>query len=148
MSLDELYKQMILEHNKNPRNFEDVDPSTHYSRGKNPMCGDEFVVSLRLKGDVVEAIGFKGIGCAISKASGSMMTEALKGKTVQECLAMKDKFVSLVTEENADVSEMGKLAVFEGVREYPVRVKCAALVWRALEDALDGKTDDHCVSTE
>ena len=148
MNLDELYKQMILEHNKHPRNFKDVDPCTHYSHGKNPLCGDEFKVMLRLQSNCVEEIGFLGVGCAISKASGSMMTDALKGKTVEECLALKDQFLDLVTQDKEVDSSLGKLKVFEGVKQFPVRVKCAALVWRALEDALEQGSEEHSISTE
>jgi nitrogen fixation protein NifU and related proteins len=148
MSLDDLYKQMILEHNKHPRNFGEVEPCTHYSHGKNPLCGDDYIVTLRLSDDKIEDIGFKGVGCAISKASGSMMTEALKGKTIPECLSLKDDFLELVTQEVEPSTSLGKLIVFEGVKQFPVRVKCAALVWRALEDALKQRSEVHCISTE
>ena len=148
MNLDELYKQMILEHNKHPRNFKEVDPCTHYSHGKNPLCGDEFKVMLRLKDNKIEEIGFIGDGCAISKASGSMMTDLLCGKTLTESLVLKDDFLNLITKDIKVSDSLGKLKVFEGVKKFPVRVKCAALVWRALEDALEAKSVQHCISTE
>ena len=133
MSLDNLYQQMILEHNKNPRNFKEVDPNTHYSHGHNPLCGDDYIVTIRVKEGIIEDIGFKGTGCAISKASGSLMTETLIGKKIEDVLNIKDNFLNLVTEEDAEKDNLGKLIVFEGVKKFPVRVKCAALVWRALE---------------
>ena len=105
-------------------------------------------IEILIKDDKIEDIGFKGVGCAISKASGSMMTDALKGKTVEECLALKDKFLDLVTQDKELDASLGKLKVFEGVKQFPVRVKCAALVWRALEDALEQGSEEHCVSTE
>ena len=148
MNLKLLYQQMILEHNKNPRNFKTVDPHTHYSHGHNPLCGDDYVVTVRLKDDKIEDIGFAGQGCAISKASGSLMTQSLIGKDIKEVLMMKDNFLSLITEDDFDGSALGKLKVFEGVKQFPVRVKCAALVWRALEDALNKSSDTHEVSTE
>lgn len=148
MNLKLLYQQMILEHNKNPRNFKKVDPHTHYSHGHNPLCGDDYVVTIRLKDDKIEDIGFAGQGCAISKASGSLMTQSLIGKDIKEVLSLKDNFLSLITEDDFDGSALGKLKVFEGVKQFPVRVKCAALVWRALEDALNQSSDTHEVSTE
>ena len=148
MSLDNLYQQMILEHNKNPRNFKEVDPNTHYSHGHNPLCGDDYVVTIRVKEGIIEDIGFKGTGCAISKASGSLMTETLIGKKIEDVLNIKDNFLNLVTEEDAEKDNLGKLIVFEGVKKFPVRVKCAALVWRALEDALLNESDDHTITTE
>ena len=149
MSLDKLYQHMILEHNKNPRNFVKVDPFTHYSHGHNPLCGDDFVVTLRLDDQkCIEAIGFEGQGCAISKASGSLMTQALKGKTLQEALELKDNFLSLITDDDYIGADLGKLNVFEGVKKFPVRVKCAALVWRALEDALDESQTQDSITTE
>ena len=148
MSLDNLYQHMILEHNKNPRNFKEVDPNTHYSHGHNPLCGDDYVITIRVKDGIIEDIGFKGTGCAISKASGSLMTETLIGKKIEDVLNIKDNFLNLVTEEDAEKVKLGKLIVFEGVKKFPVRVKCAALVWRALEDALLNKSDDHTITTE
>ncbi|MBI59918.1 SUF system NifU family Fe-S cluster assembly protein [bacterium] len=149
MSLNKLYEQMILEHNKNPRNFKKVDPCTHSSHGHNPLCGDDYVVSIRVKDGIIDDIGFEGMGCAISKASGSLMTETLIGKPIDFVLDTKDKFINLVTEDDAVNENLGKLVVFEGVKKYPVRVKCAALVWRALEDALiNTSSNNNTVTTE
>ena len=148
MSLNKLYEQMILEHNKNPRNFKQVDPCTHSSHGHNPLCGDDYVVSIRVKDGIIDDIGFEGMGCAISKASGSLMTETLIGKPIDFVLDIKDKFINLVTEDDAVKENLGKLVVFEGVKKYPVRVKCAALVWRALEDALINTSNNNTVTTE
>ncbi len=137
--LEELYQEMILEHNKNPRNFRKSEGHTHESHGYNPLCGDDYFVFVKLNGDTVEDISFHGSGCAISKSSGSLMTTSLKGKSKEEALQLKDCFLKMVTEDcSAECQEkLGKLKVFEGVKHYPVRVKCAALVWRALEDALN-----------
>ena len=146
--LRQLYESMILEHHRNPRNYRSIPECSHSSHGKNPLCGDDFFVFLTIKNDTIEDISFFGDGCAISKSSGSLMTEFLKGKTVQHAIDTKDAFIKLVTTD-MDESEkkmLGKLTVFEGVKAYPVRVKCAALVWRALEDALENHTG--CVSTE
>ena len=146
--LNRLYEEMILEHNKKPRNFEKLEPCTHSSHGKNPLCGDDYFVFLNLDGDVIKEISFLGQGCAISKSSGSLMTEALKGKTVSEAFEMKDSFLDLVSKdvEPEVKNSLGKLKVFEGVKQFPVRVKCAALVWRALEDALENNAGE--ISTE
>lgn len=146
--LNRLYEEMILEHNKKPRNFEKLEPCTHSSHGKNPLCGDDYFVFLNLDGDVIKEISFLGQGCAISKSSGSLMTEALKGKTVSEAVEMKDSFLDLVSKdvEPEVKNSLGKLKVFEGVKQFPVRVKCAALVWRALEDALENNAGE--ISTE
>ena len=148
MSLNRLYQEMILEHNKNPRNFKDLLDHTHYSHGHNPLCGDDFIVMIKVEGDVIEKIAFTGEGCAISKASGSLMTQALKGKSISDVVKIKDQFIDLVTKDDSEKDLLGKLIVFEGVKQYPVRVKCAALVWRALEDALNNKDSMHLVSTE
>ncbi|RAP30268.1 SUF system NifU family Fe-S cluster assembly protein [Candidatus Marinamargulisbacteria bacterium SCGC AG-343-D04] len=147
-NLEHLYQEMILEHNKNPRHFQEVNPHTHYSHGHNPLCGDDYVVTLRVSSNhVIEEIGFKGDGCAISKASGSLMTQKLKGLTVEEALELKDNFISLITTDEEDV-DVGKLIVLKGVKKFPVRVKCALLVWRALEDALTETSDSHEITTE
>ena len=140
---------MILEHNKKPRNFKELSPCTHHSHGKNPLCGDDYYVYLSVSDDTIDDIAFKGDGCAISKASGSMMTQALKGKSLKEALDLKELFLDCVTKDDFKKQDlMGKLKIFEGVKQFPVRVKCAALVWRALEDALDDKKSKHEVSTE
>lgn len=139
MSVRNLYQQMILEHNKKPRNFKDLETVTHRAHGKNPLCGDDYFLFLNVVNDLVEDIGFKGVGCAISKSSASIMTTMIKGKPVNDVLGMKDDFIALLTQD--DVSEerkksLGRLSIFEGVKEYPVRVKCATLIWRALESSL------------
>jgi nitrogen fixation NifU-like protein len=136
--LDNLYQELILDHNKNPHNFGRLDPHTHYSKGVNPLCGDSYEITLWVKDDIIHDLRFVGSGCAISKSSGSMMTDAIKGKTVTEALLLKDQFLAIVlgTGTDANRSELGRLAVLEGVKKFPARVKCAALVWRAVEDAL------------
>lgn len=147
--LQQLYEAMILEHNKNPRNFKMIENCSHTSHGKNPLCGDDYYVFFKVDDqNVIQDIGFLGQGCAISKSSGSLMTEMVKGKSVSDVLLLKDAFLHMVTEGIMDSEKelLGKLTVFEGVRQYPVRVKCAALVWRALEDALSQSTGT--VSTE
>lgn len=136
--LDKLYEAMILEHNKNPRNFHELSPCDAMSHGKNPLCGDDYYVYLTLDDGAIKDIAFHGTGCAISKSSGSLMTDQLKGKSVEEAIALKDDFLELITKETTpeQKAHLGKLTVFEGVGKFPVRVKCAALVWRTLEDAL------------
>lgn len=141
--LQQLYEAMILEHNKNPRNFKSLNPHTHYSHGLNPLCGDDYEVFINVdENSLIQDIGFTGSGCAISKSSGSLMTDAIKGMSLQDALRMKDQFIALVTTgiDPAQTEALGKLKVFEGVRKFPVRVKCAALAWRALEDALAKET--------
>ena len=146
--LRQLYEAMILEHNRNPRNFRVISECSHSSHGKNPLCGDDFYVFVKLNDGVIADISFHGYGCAISKSSGSLMTECLLGKTVTEALAYKDLFIKLVTQElqETEKKQLGKLTIFEGVKSFPVRVKCAALVWRALEDALENNVGE--VTTE
>lgn len=146
--LDRLYESMILEHNKHPRHFYELESCSHSSHGKNPLCGDDYYVYLMVEDNRIVDISFKGTGCAISKSSGSLMTSELIGKTRDEALALKDDFLDLVTKGTTQEQDnrLGKLRVFEGVRKFPVRVKCAALVWRTLEDALSG--DHGQISTE
>ncbi len=144
----QLYEAMILDHNKKPRNFSVMDPHTHSSHGKNPLCGDDFYVYISCNDTEIEAISFIGQGCAISKSSGSMMTEMLKGLPIQEALELKESFLEMVSTDISPEKKksLGKLKVFEGVKDFPARVKCAALVWRALEDALGAKSGE--TSTE
>ncbi len=140
--LQELYQQVILDHNKNPRNFGILDTCTHTAEGHNPLCGDHIDLFVEMKGDVIEDVKFKGAGCAISKASASIMTTLLKGKTVAQAKQMFTEFHELVTsdpESDPDVVNLGKLAVFCGVREFPARVKCASLAWHTLMNALEEK---------
>ena len=148
MDLRELYQEVILDHNKRPRNFRAIESPSHHAEGYNPLCGDHVHVYLRLENGVIRDIRFEGHGCAISKASASMMTEALKGKTEEEARALFDRFHHLVTDDTIDLDEedLGKLAVFGGVREFPARVKCASLAWHTLHAALEN--EDEPVSTE
>ncbi|MDP6699488.1 MAG: SUF system NifU family Fe-S cluster assembly protein [Candidatus Latescibacteria bacterium] len=147
--LRELYQQIILDHNKNPRNFGKIDAANRVREGYNPLCGDHLHVYLHVAGDTIADISFEGSGCAISKASASLMTAALKGKPVPEAVEMFEKFQEMVTAEvDAPVEDqsLGKMAVFAGVREFPMRVKCATLAWHTMKAAID--EDQAPVSTE
>ena len=144
---DELYQEVILDHNRQPRHFGQLEAPTHQAEGFNPLCGDHYQVALTLGNDgTIADIGFTGTGCAISKASLSIMTEALINKTPQEARDLFDQFHGLVTGQNTTTTGLGKLAVFEGITRFPTRVKCAILGWHALIGALDEKTKP--VSTE
>ena len=139
MDLRELYQEVILDHGKNPRNHRFPKPFNREGRGYNPLCGDKITLRLQLDGDKISDIGFIGEGCAISQASCSTMTEALKGKTLAEAEALFDKFHAMVTSDDGsadDFDALGKLTVFSGVREFPMRVKCATLGWHTLNRAL------------
>ena len=145
--LRDLYQEVILEHSKAPRNYKAPASANQTAEGYNPLCGDRFTVYLEMDGETVRDIGFQGSGCAISKASASMMTQAVKGKTKDEVHRLFEQFHDLVTgHAHGDAGELGKLAVFSGVSEYPVRVKCASLAWHTLEAALEGKQEK--ISTE
>ena len=146
--LRDLYQEVILDHNKQPRNFRAIQDANRRAEGYNPLCGDHFHVYLKLAGDKIDDLSFEGSGCAISKASGSMMTQSLKGKTKEEAEALFEKFHQMLTGRPHDpVPEgLGKLAVFSGVCEFPSRVKCASLAWHTLRSALAGK--DETVNTE
>lgn len=147
--LRELYQQLIIEHSRNPRNFKELEGADHSAEGYNPLCGDQITVYVVLEGDRVKDIAFKGTGCAISKASASLMTAAVKGKTKAEAEELFGRFREMVTaRHDAEIDEeaLGKLAVFSGVREFPVRVKCATLSWHTLHAALQGEGER--VSTE
>ncbi|MCH7780082.1 MAG: SUF system NifU family Fe-S cluster assembly protein [Acidobacteria bacterium] len=133
--LRELYQEMILDHGKRPRNFR-AQENTPSAVGHNPLCGDRITVYVRTAGNRIEDVSFQGSGCAISTASASIMTEALRGKTVDDAQALFRRFHALVTAEGDD-TEIGKLAVFKGVRAFPMRVKCATLAWHTLRAALD-----------
>ena len=146
--LSDLYQEVILEHNKNPRNFREISDADQYADGKNPLCGDALRVYVSLDGDTVTDVAFKGSGCAISKASASMMTQAVKGKTKAEAEAIFGEFHAMVTGEldtETQENELGKLKIFAGVLEFPARVKCASLSWHTLNAALRG---EDVVSTE
>jgi nitrogen fixation NifU-like protein len=146
---NDLYQQVLLEHNKNPRNFKVLESANRYSLGKNPLCGDQFAVYVNLdeNGSIAE-IGFQGDGCAIAKASASIMTTQVKGKTKEEAHRLKREFQKMLTGElnlECDEHHLGKLTMFSGVQEYPVRVKCATLAWHTLDAALKG---EEAASTE
>lgn len=147
--LRELYQQVILDHNKFPKNFKALESPTHSSEGFNPLCGDKINLTLQVEEGKVEDIGFQGSGCAISKASASVMTSLVKGKTGEEIEALFNKFLKLIKSnisEPVNFDEVGKMAVFAGVREFPVRVKCAALAWHTLMAALE--EDKKPITTE
>ncbi len=147
--LRELYQQVILDHNKSPRNFKKLETANHYAEGFNPLCGDRIDVYVKLEGNKIEDISFVGSGCAISKASASLMSTMVKGKTIEEAEEIFEKFHHLITgkmDEEINADEVGKLAVFAGVREFPARVKCASLAWHTLVSAL--KEKNKTVSTE
>jgi len=143
--LRELYQEVILEHSKHPRNFHALDVANHKAEGFNPLCGDHFTVYVDVQGDAIRDIAFQGTGCAISKASASMMTQSLKGKSAGEAEELFTKFHDLVTGQGTG-DNIGKLAAFSGVSEFPLRVKCATLAWHALRAALRGEKE--AVSTE
>lgn len=146
--LRDLYQEVILEHSKAPRNFRELKPSDRKAEGFNPLCGDRFTVYVQMDGDSIQDISFQGSGCAISKASASMMTQSLKGKTKAEANELFQRFHNVVTGQpaNGDKPELGKLTVFSGVSEFPARVKCATLAWHTLQAALEGTQEP--VSTE
>ena len=146
--LRELYQQVILDHYKKPRNFQKLPEANRQAEGHNPLCGDEITVYLQMDGDVIKGISFQGAGCAISQSAASLMTTVLKGKTRAEAEEIFKRFHEMVTGTSgtADPMELGKLAVFCGVSEFPVRVKCASLPWHTLHAALEGKGEP--VSTE
>ena len=147
--LKELYQQVILDHNKSPRNFRVIDNATQHAEGFNPLCGDHLDIYLIIEDGIVKDVSFKGEGCAISKASASVMTSLLKGKTIEEAEELFEKFHDLVTGKlggNLDLDELGKLAVFAGVQEFPIRVKCASLAWHTMINALKGRQEK--VTTE
>jgi nitrogen fixation protein NifU and related proteins len=145
--LRELYQEVILEHSKKPRNYRVLETANHKAEGYNPLCGDHFTVYLDIKNGAISDIGFQGSGCAISKASASMMTQMLKGRTTSEAEETFTKFHDLVTgHTGGDGQDLGKLAVFAGVSEFPLRVKCATLAWHALRAALHG--EEQAVSSE
>ncbi|MEZ5591527.1 MAG: SUF system NifU family Fe-S cluster assembly protein [Gammaproteobacteria bacterium] len=139
--LRELYQEVILDHNKRPRNFRVLNPASHEAKGHNPLCGDRITVYLTVVDDIIQDIAFQGQGCAISTASASLMTEALKGKTIAEAERLFEHFHEMVTTDQEPPSGMGKLAVLQGVRDYPSRVKCATLSWHAVQAALNRQTD-------
>lgn len=146
--LRDLYQEVILDHNRSPRNFGTLEGANRRADGHNPLCGDQLSIAVKIVDDVVVDLRFEGSGCAISKASASLMTEVAKGKTVAEVYRLFERFHELVTDQTASVDDakLGKLAVFAGVRDYPVRVKCAVLAWHTLKAAFDGS--QNLASTE
>ena len=147
--LNELYQQVILDHNKNPRNFGVINPYNHTAEGHNPLCGDHIDIYVLIENNIIKDISFQGHGCAISKASASIMTTLLKGKKVEEAEEMFGKFHNIVTSEphtELDFEILGKIAVFGGVREFPARVKCASLAWHTLKNAINN--EESIVTTE
>ncbi len=137
-----LYEEVILDHNKKPRNFYPMEDADHTIEGFNPLCGDHFTIYLKLNGEIIQEISFHGAGCAISKSSASVMTTLLKGKTVKEAEKLFEHFhhmITSATDAELDDKTLGKLMVFSGVREYPVRIKCATLAWHALISGLHGE---------
>ena len=138
----ELYQQVILDHNKKPRNFRELEGANRTAEGFNPLCGDQLTVYMLMDGGVVSDLSFVGTGCAISKASASMMTQALKGKTREEARRLFDEFHRMVTgelDEESEENRLGRLKIFAGVRDYPARVKCASLPWHTMHAALEGE---------
>lgn len=144
--LNDLYQQVIIDHSKRPRNFRKMENPTREAQGKNPLCGDNFTVYLLMENDVVKDVSFQGSGCAISMASASMMTEALKGKSKPDAEKMFDQFRAMITQGGAGDEGLGKLAVLSGVNKFPARVKCAILSWHAASAAIEG--GEQVVSTE
>lgn len=147
MDLRELYQEIIIDHNRNPRNHHKMDDATSQANGFNPLCGDKLTVYLHLDGDVITDISFLGCGCAISQASASLMTDVLRGKTVEQAHELFKRFHHMLTvEDDPSPETLDKLAVMAGVRTFPARVKCATLAWHTLESAL--KNEKSTVSTE
>ena len=146
--LRDLYQEVILDHNRHPHNFGELDGADRHADGHNPLCGDRLAVYVNLDGETISDVSFLGSGCAISKASASLMTDAVKGRTLGEARRLFEEFLALVTDDAAvlDATSLGKLAVFAGVRDYPTRVKCASLAWHTLRAAVDDRHE--VVSTE
>jgi nitrogen fixation NifU-like protein len=137
--LRELYQEVIFDHNRSPRNFHKMDDADRVAEGHNPLCGDQLTLYVRLKDGLIDEVSFIGHGCAISTASASLMTEAVKGRTIAEVEALFRDFHALLTGEPPEGRDFGKLEVLAGVREFPVRVKCATLAWHTLHNALTGE---------
>ena len=147
-NLEALYQEVILDHNRKPRNFREMENADRRIEGRNPLCGDQVTLWVKLDGDRVTDVSFKGTGCAISKSSASLMTSSVKGKTLAETRALFERFHDMITGKmtDADRETMGSLAALGGVSKFPLRVKCASLSWHALKSAIDGHGSD--VSTE
>jgi nitrogen fixation NifU-like protein len=145
--LRDLYQQVIMDHKKNPRNFREIVDANHMAHGNNPLCGDALVVYVKMNDGVIEDVSFQGSGCAISVASASLMTETLKGKTLEEAEKLYNNVHNALTGETADAELAGKLQVLGGVKEFPARVKCATLSWHTVHAAMDNE-HDISVTTE
>ncbi len=141
--LRDLYQQVIMDHKKNPRNFREITDANHMAHGNNPLCGDALVVYVKMNGEVIEDVSFQGSGCAISVASASLMTETLKGKTLEQAQTLYDNVHRALTGEEEGGELAGKLEVLGGVKEFPARVKCATLSWHTVHAAVD---NDHDIS--
>ena len=139
--LSDLYQEILLEHNRRPRNFRTLEDATHHANGFNPLCGDEISLQLRVDEETVGDVGFQGHGCAISRASASLLTQAVKGASTSDALAMFDEFHRMLTEPDAelDYDLLGDLEMLAGVIAYPTRIKCAILAWHTLKAAMDGE---------
>lgn len=147
--LQDLYQDIIMDHNRRPRNFGPVEQPTHKKEGYNPLCGDQIELELKIVDGIVVDVGFTGVGCAISKSSASMMTEEIKGKTLEVVTSMFEQFRRMITvnnENDLDVDLLGDLEILQGVSRYPARIKCATLSWHTLNSALEG--DGDTVTTE
>ena len=140
--LSDLYQEILLEHNRRPRNFRTLEDATHQADGFNPLCGDQISLQLKVGDNKVDDVGFQGHGCAISRASASLLTQAVKGATSDETMAMFDEFHKMLTEPDAelDIDLLGDLEMLAGVIAYPTRIKCAILAWHTLKAAMDGET--------
>lgn len=146
--VNELYQEVILDHNRRPHNFRVIESATAKQEGYNPLCGDRLTLYLTVDNDVIKDVAFQGSGCAISKASASLMTDAVKGKTVAEARELFDRFHAMITSNHdTPADDMGKLSVLAGVREFPTRIKCASLAWHTMKAAVAHETDT-AVSTE
>jgi nitrogen fixation NifU-like protein len=139
--LSDLYQEILLEHNRRPRNFRTLEDATHHADGFNPLCGDEISLQLRLDEEIVGDVGFQGHGCAISRASASLLTQAVKGASTSDAIAMFDEFHRMLTEPDAELNYdlLGDLEILAGVIAYPTRIKCAILAWHTLRAAMDGQ---------
>ena len=144
--LADLYQELIVDHNRSPRNRRAIAAPSRSARGYNPLCGDRVTVYLLLEGDIVKDVSFEGAGCAISTAAASMMTQSIKGKTVEQARALFERFHTMLAGQRDGDCDLGKLEAFAGVRRFPARVKCATLAWHTLKAAIDGR--GHEVSTE
>ena len=146
--LSDLYQEILLEHNSKPRNFRKVEDASATADGYNPLCGDQITLYLKVVDDVVEDVGFQGVGCAISRASASMMTQSIKGKSLDEAQGIFDAFHNMIThpDEEPDYDILGDLETLSGVNEYPTRIKCAVLAWHTMRSALND--DGEMVTTE